>query len=131
MNMLTNRSAAIGGIACALVLAFPVFAHHSTGMFDQTQTLSRAGTVNQFDWINPHAWLHVDFTDENGVVTTWAFEGGNIGQLAQLGWRLDDFAQGTEIIVGYRPMKDGSRGGQLMSATLTDGRKICSNRGCG
>ena len=129
--MLTNRSAAIGGIACALVLAFPVFAHHSTGMFDQTQTLSRAGTVNQFDWINPHAWLHVDFTDENGVVTTWAFEGGNIGQLAQLGWRLDDFAQGTEIIVGYRPMKDGSRGGQLMSATLTDGRKICSNRGCG
>jgi hypothetical protein len=131
MNMLTNRSAAIGGIACALVLAFPVFAHHSTGMFDQTQTLSRAGTVNQFDWINPHAWLHVDFTDENGVVTTWAFEGGNIGQLAQLGWRLDDFAQGTEIIVGYRPMKDGSRGGQLMSATLPDGRKICSNRGCG
>ena len=127
----TNRSAAMGGIVCALVLAFPVFAHHSTGMFDQTQTLSRTGTVNELDWINPHAWLHVDLTDESGVVRTWSFEGGNIGQLAQLGWRLDDFAQGTEIIVGFRPMKDGSRGGQLMSATLPDGRKICSNRGCG
>ena len=127
----TNRSAAMGGIVCALVLAFPVFAHHSTGMFDQTQTLSRTGTVNELDWINPHAWLHVDLTDESGVVRTWSFEGGNIGQLAQLGWRLEDFAQGTEIIVGFRPMKDGSRGGQLMSATLPDGRKICSNRGCG
>jgi len=129
--MNTNRSAAIGGIACALVLAFPVFAHHSTGMFDQTQTLSRSGTVDALDWINPHAWLHVDFTDEDGTVRTWSFEGGNIGQLAQLGWRLDDFAPGTEITVGFRPMKDGSRGGQLMSATLPDGRQVCSNRGCG
>ena len=68
MNMDTTRSAAIGGIACALVLALPVFAHHSTGMFDQTQTLSRSGTVNQLDWINPHVWLHVDFTDVDGNV---------------------------------------------------------------
>ncbi len=126
-----TRSAAIGGIACALVLALPVFAHHSTGMFDQTQTLLRSGVVNELDWINPHVWLHVDLTDEDGNVRTWSFEGGSIGRLAQLGWRLDDFSKGTEIIVGFRPMKDGSRGGQLMSATLPDGRKICSNRGCG
>ena len=127
----TTRSAAIGVIACALVLALPVFAHHSTGMFDQTQTLLRSGTVDQLDWINPHVWLHVDLTDEDGNVRTWSFEGGSTGRLTQLGWRLDDFSKGTEIIVGFRPMKDGSRGGQLMSATLPDGRKICSNRGCG
>ncbi len=127
----TTRSAAIGGLACALMLALPVFAHHSTGMFDQTQTLSRVGTVNELDWINPHAWLHVDLADEDGTVRTWSFEGGNVGQLAQLGWRLEDFAPGTEITVGFRPMKDGSRGGQLMNATLPDGRQVCSNRGCG
>ena len=131
MDMHKIRSAAFGGVICALILSFPVGAHHSTGMFDQTQTLARTGTVSHFDWINPHAWLHVNLTDENGEVTTWAFEGGNVGQLAQLGWRLEDFEEGTEVTVGFRPMKDGSRGGQLMSATLPDGRMVCSNRGCG
>jgi hypothetical protein len=131
MNMAANRNAALGGIACALVLALPVYAHHSTGMFDQTQTLERTGTVNGLDWINPHAWLHVDIADEDGTVRTWSFEGGNVGQLTLLGWRLEDFPEKTEITVGFRPMKDGSRGGQLMNATLPDGRQVCSNRGCG
>ena len=129
--METYRRTAIGAIACILLLTFPVLAHHSTRLFDQTQLTLQTGKVNEFEWINPHAWLHVDFTDENGNVTTWAFEGGSIIQLARLGWSRDDFQPGTEITVGFRPMRDGSRGGQLMSATLPDGRKICSNRGCG
>ena len=129
--METYRRTAIGGIAFPLLLTIPVLAHHSTGLFDQTQVISQTGTVNKFDWINPHAWLHVDFTDENGSVTTWSFEGGSTIQLTRLGWSLDDFQEGAEITVGFRPMKDGSRGGQLMRATLPDGRRICSNRGCG
>ena len=35
------------------------------------------------------------------------------------------------IEVGFRPMKDGSRGGQLMSVKFPSGQKVCSNRGCG
>ena len=126
-----SRRTAICTIVYALSLTFPVLAHHSTGLFDQSQVISQTGTVNEFEWINPHTWLHVDFTDESGKVTTWAFEGGSITQLTRLGWSLEDFPPDTEITVGFRPMKDGSRGGQLMSATLPDGRRICSNRGCG
>ena len=129
--METYRRTAVFGIACALLLTFPVLAHHSTGLFDQSQVILQEGTVNEFEWINPHTWLHVDFTDENGNVTTWAFEGGSVSQLTSLGWSRDDFLPGTEITVGFRPMRDGSRGGQLMSATLPDGRQVCSNRGCG
>ncbi len=129
--METYRRTALGAIACTLLLTFPVLAHHSTRLFDQTQLISQAGTVNVFEWINPHAWLQVDFTDENGNVTTWALEGGSTIQLTRLGWSRDDFLPGTEITVGFRPMRDGSRGGQLMSATLPDGREVCSNRGCG
>ena len=129
--METYRRIAICGIASALLLTGPVLAHHSTGLFDQSQLIEQEGTVSEFEWINPHTWLHVDFTDENGNVTTWAFEGGSITQLTPLGWNRDDFPPSTPITVGFRPMRDGSRGGQLMSATLPDGRKICSNRGCG
>ena len=129
--MNTYRRLAFCGIACALAFTFPVLAHHSTGLFDQSQVIEREGTVNEFEWINPHTWLHVDLADENGNAATWAFEGGSITQLTPLGWSRDDVQPGTKITVGFRPMKDGSRGGQLMSATLPDGRQLCSNRGCG
>ncbi|MCZ6682675.1 MAG: DUF6152 family protein [Planctomycetota bacterium] len=129
--METNRRTAICGIACALLLTFPILAHHSTGLFDQSQVISQVGTVNEVEWINPHTWLHVDVADENGNVARWSFEGGSPRQLIPLGWSVDDLPPGTEITVGFRPMRDGSRGGQLMSVTLPDGRQLCSNRGCG
>lgn len=131
MRMATLQCAVMGGILGAISIAFPVFAHHSFGLFDRSQVISRTGTVNEFEWINPHTWLHVDFTDENGDVTTWSFEAGNTAQLTRLGWNLENFPVGAQVTVGFRPMKDGSRGGQLMNVTLPDGRQVCSNVGCG
>ena len=70
-----HRRIAFCGIAYVLVVACPVLAHHSTGLFDQSKVVSRTGTVRQFESINPHTWLHVDLIDENGKVATWSFEG--------------------------------------------------------
>jgi hypothetical protein len=83
------------------------------------------------EWVNPHAWLQIEIADANGKAATWSFEGGSPAQLAALGWKPDSFHTGDKIEVGFRPLKDGSRGGQLMSAKLQGGQKICSNRGCG
>lgn len=131
MSMNTPRRIALCGIAYVLAVAGPVLAHHSTGLFDQSKLVSRTGTVRQFEWINPHTWLHVDLSDENGKVATWSFEGGATLGLIRLGWSADLLTPGTKITVGFRAMKDGSRGGQLMSVTLPDGRRLCSNLGCG
>jgi hypothetical protein len=117
-------------VAVALGISVPALSHHSFAIFDQTQLLSHTGTVSQIEWINPHVWLHLDIADESGEVTSWSFEAGNIGQLERLGWNRDAFSLGTTVTVGYRPMRDGSRGGQLMSVILPDGTKVCSNRGC-
>jgi hypothetical protein len=54
-----------------------------------------------------------------------------VAQLAKLGWKKDSFKPGDTVEIAFRPMKDGSRGGQFMSAKLAGGQKICSNRGCG
>jgi hypothetical protein len=51
--------------------------------------------------------------------------------LVKLGWSKDAFKVGDGVEVGFRPMKDGSRGGQLMSVKFEDGKRVCSNRGCG
>lgn len=120
------------GVAVLIAFAAGVApaAHHSTAMFDQSKVTYRSGTIKQLEWINPHVWLHVTLTDDAGREAVWSFEAGSPLQLTQLGWKPDGFPAGGRIEVGFRPMKDGSRGGQLMSVTPAGGRKVCSNRGC-
>jgi Family of unknown function (DUF6152) len=120
----------LAGVAAAL-LAVPAVAHHSFAMFDQTKVLYLSGAVKQFEFVNPHAWLHVDVVTDKGAGATWTFEGGSPSQLVKLGWSKDEFRVGEKVEVGYRPLKDGSRGGQLMSVKFANGQRVCSNRGCG
>jgi hypothetical protein len=119
----------VAGLAAAL-LAAPAFAHHAFAMFDQSKLVTMSGTVKQFELVNPHGWLHVNFINDKGETSTWSFEGGSVNQLVSLGWK-DSVRPGDKIEVGFRPMKDGSRGGQLMNVKLENGQKLCSNRGCG
>ena len=121
------------GLACvtASLLALPALAHHSFAIFDQTKVLYLTGTVKELEFINPHAWLHVVIVDNAGKAATWSFEGGATAQLTALGWKPDSVKPGDKVAVGYRPMKDGSRGGQIMNVTFGNGQKVCSNRGCG
>jgi hypothetical protein len=127
---MTRRALGLAGIAAAL-LAAPAFAHHSFAMFDQSKVLNMLGLVKEFEFFNPHAWLHLAIVNDKGDASTWSFEAGSVAQLARLGWSKDSFKVGDQVEVGFRPLKDGSRGGQLMSVKLANGRKVCSNRGCG
>jgi len=120
----------LAGIAAALS-AVPAFAHHSFAMFDQSQVRYLSGTVKEFELVNPHAWLQLVVADGKGNAATWSFEGGSVSQLLRLGWTKENLKPGDDVEVGYRPMKDGSRGGQLMSVKQANGQKVCSNRGCG
>ena len=126
---MTRKAFAFGALATALAPA-AALAHHSFAMFDQSRVLYVNGTVKELELINPHAWLQVVVTDK-GDAQTWSFEGGSVPHLLRLGWSKESFKVGDEIEVGYRPMKDGSHGGQLMSVKFSNGQKVCSNRGCG
>ena len=117
--------------AVGAILASPAVAHHSFAIFDQSKVNHLTGTLKEFELVNPHAWLHVMITAPNGSSAEWSFEGGSVAQLVALGWSRDAFHPGDKLDVGFRPMKDGSRGGQLMSVKLPSGKMICSNRGCG
>jgi len=120
----------LAGIASSL-FALPALAHHSFAMFDQSKLVYITGKVKQFEWVNPHAWLHLTISTPDGKEATWSFEAGSVAQLASLAWKPESFHAGDEVRIGFRPMKDSSRGGQLMSVTLANGQKLCSNRGCG
>jgi len=103
----------------------PAEAHHSFAMFDHEKTITVSGTLKEFEYTNPHCWLHVSVVDTNtGRTLDWAFEMGSVGQIAAQGWKADTVKPGDKITIEAHPMKDGSRGGQYMSATLSDGRTL-------
>jgi hypothetical protein len=74
-------------IAALLILAMHVSAHHAfTAEYDESRRVTVSGTVSRFDWTNPHGWLYVNGTDENGKLGLWAFEMGSPGGLTRRGW---------------------------------------------
>jgi hypothetical protein len=111
-------------LVCAMAAcAAPALAHHSFAMFDHEKTVTISGTVKEFEWTNPHAWIHITTADEKtGRQVEWSFEMGSVGQVAAQGWKADTIKPGDKISVMMHPLKDGSRGGQYMNATLADGR---------
>lgn len=99
-------------------------AHHSFAMFDRSRTETIAGTVKQFELINPHGWLRVMVLDANGVQNEWSLELGGAGQLEQRGWTPNTVHAGDKVTVKLHPLRDGSYGGQLMSVTLPNGQVL-------
>ena len=104
--------------------ASPALAHHSFAMFDHDKVATIAGTVKEFEWINPHTWLHIVASDADGKLYTWSFEMGGPGQNVSVGWKPDSVKPGDKVIVGYHPLKDGSHGGQLLTTKLPSGQTL-------
>ncbi len=116
----------IGLVAClGTVFAAPALAHHSFAMFDQDKTVTVTGTVKQVEWTNPHTWVRVMIKDEaSGKEFQWGFEMGPPAQQIRRGWEPDSLKPGDKVTLDMHPLRDGSRGGQLVSAILPDGRKV-------
>lgn len=107
------------------LLCAPVQAHHSFSMFDKEKMITISGTLKEFEWSNPHCWLHVVAADPTtGKNVEWAFEMGSITQIAAQGWKVDSVKPGDKITISGHPLKDGSRGGQYRSVKFPDGRSF-------
>ena len=111
-------------IVTAAAIAAPAFAHHSFAMFDPERLLIQTGTVKEFEWTNPHVWLHILAPDSAGKPVEWSFEMQAVAQATTGGWRVDSVKPGDKVSVEFHPLKDGSRGGELVAATLPDGRRL-------
>ncbi len=97
------------------------YAHHSFAMFDQSKQLTLKGTVSEFQWTNPHAWIHLDVLNPNGVKDTWQIELNSPNNLKRQGWKSSSVKPGDQVTLVLNPLKDGSKGGLFVSITLPDG----------
>ena len=111
----------------ALVGVSRVAAHHAfTAEFDANQPVKLTGTVVKVEWVNPHAWIHIDVKGADGKVERWAIEQGSPNALIRQGWARTTIQPGTEIIVqGFRAI-DGATRAAGRQVTLADGRRLFS-----
>jgi len=111
-------------MAC-LMLAAAALAHHSfAAEYDSKKPVELKGTLTELEWVNPHAWIHMDVKDENGVVTKWNCELGSPNLLMRNGWRRDAIKPGDEIIVNGSAAKDGSHMANARTVKMGDGRRV-------
>jgi hypothetical protein len=117
---------AIRNAAMALTLAgvaISALAHHSFAMFDQTQRVTLKGKVTEFQWTNPHAFIHLDVPGADGKAENWAIELNSPNNLKRQGWKAASLKGGDEVTVVTFPLRDLSdhKGGLFVSVTLADG----------
>lgn len=118
-------------LAAALLVplgAGTVAAHHSMSMFDNTREVSVTGTVTQFQWSNPHAYIQMVSTDARGNEVEWSMEMGSPMYLYARGWRPRTLRPGTEITVRAYPLRNGRPGGVVLDVVDAAGNPIGTNQ---
>ena len=91
-------------IACA-----PGYSHHSfSAEFDIGRPVAFTGTVTRVEWTNPHAWLFLAASDEDGNVQNWAVEMLGINTLMRRGLTRSSIQPGDSLIIEGFGARDGT-----------------------
>ena len=108
-----------------LAASAPAWAHHAfQAEFDQRKPIKLEGNVTDMEWINPHAWIHIDVKGPDGKITSWMVEGGTPNILLRRGFTKQSLEVGTVVIVEGYQAKNGENRANGSNITFTDGKRL-------
>ena len=108
---------ALAGLVLAAYV--PAVAHHAfSAEFDPNRPVVRV------EWVNPHTWIHLEVTNEDGSKTIWMVEGGTPNTLLRRGLSRGSIPIGAMIVVDGYQSKDRSARANGRDITFADGRKF-------
>ncbi len=115
--------------AVLVLLCVPAVGHHSSAMFDDQSELTLTGEVTRFDYLNPHSWLYMNVTEDDGTVTEWGFELSAPPLLRRAGVSPNTWRPGDLVRVRTHPLKDGRPAGSLRGIVKADGSRYRDTEG--
>src|SRR5438477_1791825 len=126
--MTVGRAAA--ALIAAMACAAPVAAHHGTNInYDRSKQWTSKAVVTEFKYVNPHAQLFFDVTDDKGNVTHWSGELlPNPAQLVRNGWTrkrsIEALPFGAKIVVTVAPSRAGGETGLVVKIENEKGKEL-------
>jgi hypothetical protein len=108
----------------AISVTVPAYAHHSHANVTE-EAIVLSGTVQEFEWTNPHSWVTLEVVnEETGEPEDWLLEARAPAQLLRRGWRRDSLKPGDVVSVTLRPLRSGGPGGLVRLVTFPDGSEL-------
>jgi hypothetical protein len=121
-SKITHDAGRMLSVVWALLSAGTALAHHSFAMYDNDHQIKLVGTVEQFQWTNPHVYIELEVADADGTDKHWTVECANPGILNRAGWKFNMIKRADKLTVIVAPLHTGEAGALLKEVTLPDGR---------
>ena len=112
--------------AALLIGTAPILGHHAFGgEFDPNKPVLLKGPVTKVEWVNPHAWIHLEVTKPDGTKEEWMVEGGTPNTLLRRGVTRESLKVGTMLVIdGYQARDHSLLRANGRNVTYPDGRKL-------
>lgn len=121
-SAVVGLGAVLGGAA---LLSVPAASHHSFAMFNQREIMTLEGTVTQFQWTNPHAFIELQVR-QGSANRSWSIELNSPNNLTRQGWRRNSLRSGDRVTLRMNPLRDGATGGLFLDLRKADGTVLDS-----
>ena len=112
--------------AAVLIGTAPMLGHHAFGgEFDPNKPVLLKGPVTKVEWVNPHAWIHLEVTKPDGTKEEWMVEGGTPNTLLRRGVTRESLKVGTLLVIdGYQARDHSLLRANGRNVTYPDGKKL-------
>jgi len=112
-------------VAVAALAAGAAAAHHSfSAEYDPERPVKLTGKVTEMRWSNPHAWIYLDVTGDDGKTVNWALEMTGANGLIRRGWRREDLPAGTVLVIEGWQARNATPTVNIATVTFPDGRTL-------
>jgi hypothetical protein len=109
----------------AMITVTSASAHHAfSPVYDEKRLITVVGVVTQFRFVNPHAVMSMDVTDEAGKVVPWTVEFAGRLNLSEVGWTAESIKAGERVTVTGNPTHTGSQRMFFRKLVRADGTEL-------